>query len=68
MKRLEKKHPLAIRWLHWINFPLLTLMIWSGLLIYWSNAVYGIRIFGYELFRFFPAWFFEGLGIPFQTC
>ncbi len=27
VKRLEKKHPLAIRWLHWINFPLLTLMI-----------------------------------------
>jgi hypothetical protein len=24
-KQLEKKHPLAIRWLHWINFPLLTL-------------------------------------------
>jgi len=35
MKRLEKKHLLAIRWLHWINFPLLFLMIWSGLLIYW---------------------------------
>jgi len=32
-KRLEKKHPLAIRWQHWINFPLLTMMIWSGMLI-----------------------------------
>ena len=19
--RLERKHPLAIRWMHWINFP-----------------------------------------------
>jgi thiosulfate reductase cytochrome b subunit len=64
MKRLEKKHPLAIRWLHWINFPLLFLMIWSGLLIYWANSVYGIRLFGYELFHFFPAWFYEALGIP----
>jgi hypothetical protein len=36
MYRLEKKHPLAIRWFHWINFPLLGLMIWSGLLIYWA--------------------------------
>ena len=68
MKKLEKKHLLAIRWLHWINFPLLTLMIWSGLLIYWANAVYGVRLFGYELFRFFPAWFNEALGIPFQLA
>ncbi|HKS25194.1 MAG TPA: cytochrome b/b6 domain-containing protein [Thermoanaerobaculia bacterium] len=40
MKRLERKHRLAIRWFHWINFPLLALMIWSGALIYWANAVY----------------------------
>ena len=64
MKKLEKKHPLAVRWLHWINFPLLTMMIWSGLLIYWANAVYGFKIFGYELFNFFPPWFYETLGIP----
>ena len=64
MKKLEKKHPLAIRWLHWISFPLLTMMIWSGLLIYWANAIYGFKLFGYELFHFFPAWFYEYLGIP----
>ncbi len=64
MKRLEKKHLLAIRWFHWLNFPLLLAMIWSGLLIYWANAVYGVRIFDRELFHFFPKWFFEGLGIP----
>ncbi len=63
-KQLEKKHPLAVRWLHWINFPLLTMMIWSGLLIYWANPVYGIRIFGYELFKFFPPGFYDFLGIP----
>ena len=67
-KRLEKKHPLAIRWLHWINFPLLTLMIWSGLLIYWSNSVYGVRLFGHELFHFFPKGFFEALGVPFRLA
>lgn len=63
-KQLEKKHTLAIRWLHWINFPLLALMIWSGLLIYWANAVYGVWLFRYELFHFFPSWFYEFLGIP----
>lgn len=38
--RLVKKHPLAIRWLHWINFPTLFLMIWSGILILWANPAY----------------------------
>lgn len=67
-KRIEKKHPLAIRWLHWINFPLLAVMIWSGLLIYWANPVYGIRIFGYELFSFFPTGFYDFFGIPFRLA
>jgi thiosulfate reductase cytochrome b subunit len=67
-KQLEKKHSLAVRWLHWINFPLLFLMIWSGILIYWANAIYGVKIFGYELFHFFPAWFYETLGIPFRLA
>lgn len=35
-----RKHPLAIRWFHWINFPLLVLMIWSGILIYWAYPAY----------------------------
>lgn len=40
MKRLEKKHPLAIRWCHWLNFPLLMIMLWSGALIYWAHDAY----------------------------
>jgi thiosulfate reductase cytochrome b subunit/DMSO/TMAO reductase YedYZ molybdopterin-dependent catalytic subunit len=35
-----EKHPLFVRWTHWINFPILTLMIWSGLMIYWANDVF----------------------------
>ncbi len=35
-----KKHSLTIRWTHWINFPLLTIMIISGFMIYWANDVY----------------------------
>jgi thiosulfate reductase cytochrome b subunit len=67
-KQLERKHPLAIRWLHWINFPLLAMMIWSGLLVYWANPVYSVRVFGYQLFAFFPAWFYDTLGIPFRLA
>lgn len=63
MKRLEKKHPLAIRWFHWINFPALTVMIWSGMLIYWANDVYRIGFGGVTLFNFFPEWFYRALNI-----
>ena len=43
-KKLIKKHPLAIRWMHWINFPVLAIMIWSGLLIYWANDIYKVNL------------------------
>jgi thiosulfate reductase cytochrome b subunit len=35
-----EKHPLSIRWNHWINFPLILIMVWSGLCIYWANPVH----------------------------
>jgi thiosulfate reductase cytochrome b subunit len=57
--KLEKKHPLAIRWFHWVNFPLLLVMIWSGLLIYWADDVYAIGVGGWTLFHFFPDWFYR---------
>lgn len=44
MKHLERKHPLAIRWFHWLNVPLLALMIWSGVLVYWASPVYRVGI------------------------
>jgi len=64
MAHIEEKHPLAIRWFHWISFPLLSLMIWSGLLIYWANDVYRVGLGGITLVHFFPDWFYTGLGIP----
>jgi len=73
--RLERKHPLAIRWMHWINFPVLGLMIWSGLLIYWGDSippyqhahqVYRIGIGHWTLLRFFPDWFWNLLNAPYQ--
>ena len=63
MKRLEPKHPRPIRWMHWINVPVLTVMIWSGLLIYWANDVYELRVGGVTLFHFFPDWFYRVLGL-----
>jgi thiosulfate reductase cytochrome b subunit len=51
---LVNKHPLAIRWFHWINFPVIFLMIWSGLLIYWANRVMHIKAFGHDIGPLFP--------------
>lgn len=76
MIRLERKHPLAIRWMHWINFPLLFLMIWSGLLIYWNDsdnayrhphAVYRVGLGHWTLFRFFPEWFWKAIDGPYHV-
>ena len=64
---LDRKHPLAIRWMHWINFPVLFTMMWSGLLIYWNDSdnaylyphrVYRVGIGKLTLFRFFPDWLY----------
>ncbi len=65
-KRIVKKHPLAIRWFHWINFPVLTVMIWSGLLIYWANDVYKLGWNDKTLLKFFPQSFYDALHIPFK--
>lgn len=74
--RLEKKHPLAIRWMHWINFPVLFTMIWSGLLIYWNTSdnayqhphrIYRIGIGKVTLLRLFPDWFYQALHVPFHV-
>jgi len=64
MKVMKEKHALLMRWTHWINFPVLALMIWSGLLIYWANDVYTITLGGHTLIRFFPEWFYQLLHIP----
>ena len=67
-KRVVKKHPLAIRWFHWLNFPILALMIWSGLLIYWANPEYKIVVGQNTLINFFPKGFFKALNVPFRLA
>ena len=66
MKKIVRKHPLAIRWFHWINFPVLGIMIWSGLLIYWANDVYKIGFGSTTLLKFFPDSFYKALNIPYR--
>src|SRR5271163_3434911 len=74
--RLEKKHPLAIRWMHWVNFPVLFTMIWSGLLIYWNDsdnayqhphAVYRVGVGSLTVVRLFPPWFWRLINAPYRV-
>ena len=68
MKKIVQKHPLAIRWFHWINFPVLAIMIWSGMLIYWANDVYRIGWGSTTVLKFFPDAFNKALNIPFRLA
>ena len=63
MAKLVLKHLLAIRWFHWVNFPILFLMIWSGLLIYWANPAYHLGPI-----KLFPDWLFAMLGMKFRLA
>ena len=64
MKAIKEKHSLLMRWTHWVNFPILTIMIWSGMLIYWANDEYTFSLFGHTFFTFFPDWFYKAFNIP----
>ncbi len=74
--RLEHKHLLAIRWMHWINFPVLFIMMWTGLLIYWNDSdnayqhphrIYRVGLGRFTLFRCFPDWFYKLLHVPYHV-
>ena len=68
VKILEEKHKLATRWFHWINFPILTVMIFSGLLIYWAYDPYRVGIGSVTFFHFFPKWFYDLTGVAQQLA
>lgn len=65
---IRKKHPLAVRWFHWVNFPVLFVMIWSGTLIYWANDEYKLHLGDLQLFKFYPPGFYKALNIPFRLA
>ncbi len=52
----KKKHTLALRWMHWINFPVLMIMMWSGMRIYWADLrdPYAFGILGWQIIEFWP--------------
>ena len=64
IKKIIHKHPLSIRWFHWINFPVLAIMIWSGMLIYWANDIYRIGWGDTTVLKFFPDSFYKAFNIP----
>ncbi len=68
MKKIVKKHSLAVRWFHWLNFPILFVMIWSGLLIYWANDIYKLGWGDTTILKFFPDTFYKALNVPFQLA
>jgi thiosulfate reductase cytochrome b subunit len=68
LKRLEYKHKLVTRWAHWVNFPILAVMIYSGLLIYWSNDVYRIGVGQFTLFHFFPDAVYKAFKLDYQLA
>ncbi|MBC7715007.1 MAG: cytochrome b/b6 domain-containing protein [Rhizobacter sp.] len=37
---ITEKHSRILRYTHWINVVFLSLMVWSGILIYWANDAY----------------------------
>ncbi len=61
------KHRRASRWMHWINFPLLTIMVWSGLRIYWADVRdpfgFGVGFVGWHWFDFLPDFINGPLGL-----
>ena len=62
--------------MHWINFPVLFIMILSGLRIYWNDsdnahlhphAIYRIGFGSFTLFRLFPDPVYEALHLPWHV-
>jgi thiosulfate reductase cytochrome b subunit len=62
MQHLELKHLRAVRWFHWINFPLLAVMIWTGMWIYWASDIYEVGWGDTTLIHFFPDSVYSALG------
>ncbi len=68
VRMAHERHPPAIRWMHWINFPLLFVMMYSGLRIYWADDARAVGIGGWEWFHFFPDGFYEFFQLDFALA
>lgn len=67
-KILAEKHKFFTRWCHWVNFPVLAMMIFSGMLIYWAYDPYRVGLGSVTLFHFFPDWFYDKSGIGYKLA
>ena len=61
--QIENKHPLTLRWMHWVNFPLMLILLWSGILLYVDNSDFRIGIGSWTLIKLFPQSFYQALGM-----
>ena len=57
-----------MRWFHWLNFPILGIMVWSGTLIYWAFDTYKITWGSKTLLKFYPQSVYDLLHIPFRLA
>ena len=63
LRQLESKHPLTQRWMHWVNFPLMLILLWSGILLYVDNSDFRIGIGSWTLVKLFPKSFYQTFGM-----
>lgn len=61
-------HPRWVRWSHWLNVPILAVMVWSGMRIYWAERIYAFGIGPVELFAFWPQWVYELFDLEFRLA
>ena len=63
-RRLERKHPLAIRLTHWVNVPVLAVMVWSGVAISGRKEPRRIAIGNWTIVELFPESFHQQIQVP----
>jgi thiosulfate reductase cytochrome b subunit len=68
MVKIRHKHPFAVRWFHWINFPVIFIMIWSGTCIYWAYDEYSVKYGDTVLIDFYPEPVFNALNTPYKLA
>jgi thiosulfate reductase cytochrome b subunit len=58
-------HSRALRIMHWVNVPVMAIMIYTGIRIYWADLrdPFVLGIGGVEIFTFWPDWVYTSLDI-----
>ena len=64
MPRLVNRHSWPTRLCHWLNVPVLGVMVWSGIAISGAKAPYTIRIGARTILTLFSEDFFRQYNLP----